>query len=231
MKTLKQIFNSKISLLALTLVAGAFLLVPATVLAVEDGQTTESDQQITEQKKKELELKKEKAKKEAEKKREAAKKEAEKKKSEAEANREKSKKAAEELKKACENKRESFKKRMESLASRGNKRLEIMDKTMQRIETFKSEKNLNVENYDALLADVTAKKEALHDAHEVAKELADDFDCDKENGTIDVLAFRDAVQKEAAALKEYRTSLKKLIEAVKKAALAQNNEENNEIQQ
>lgn len=180
-------------------------------------QQLEADKKAEEQRKEAAKKAVEETKKEEEKKRESEKQDAEKK--------------NEELKKACENRRESFKKRMEGIAERSQKRLEVFDKIAERVEAFDTAKNLNVPNFDQLLADVKAKRQAVHDAHDVAKEGADDFDCEKELGKTNVLNFKGALHDEIEAFKAYKTSLKSLISAVKPVAKATEQDSKNESQQ
>jgi hypothetical protein len=134
------------------------------------------------------------------------------------------------LKKACENRRESFKKRMEGIAERSQKRLEVFDKIAEKVEAFNEEKNLNVENYDQLLADVKAKRQAVHDAHEAAKENAGTFDCEGDHPKQSVESFKTTLHNEIDAFKAYKKSLKALIAAVRAAAVKVEDGANNENQ-
>ena len=199
----------KMRLVIAGVLAGAAMQVPLftpVIVHAVDGETKAQEQQA------------EAAKKAAELQAEAAKKAEERLKQAAEKRAEAEKKIQEARQKACENRRESFKKRMEGVAERSKKRLEIFDKITERVEAFVKNKNLDVPNYDQLLADVQAKREALHDAHTVAKERADDFDCDKEAGKTNVLSFKEALSGEIDAFKAYKEALKNLIKAVKAAA-------------
>lgn len=199
----------KLKLAIVAVLAGTTLYVPLfnpIVVHAVDGESQIQEKQA------------EAAKKAAELQAEAAKKAEERQKQATEKQREDEKKLQEARQKACENRRESFKTRMEGIAERSKKRLEVFDKIAERVEAFVKNKNLDVPNYDQLLADVQAKREALHDAHTVAKERADDFDCDKEEGKTNVLSFKEALSGEIDAFKAYKEALKTLIKAVKTAA-------------
>jgi hypothetical protein len=106
---------------------------------------------------------------------------------------------------------------MEGIKERSERRAEVFNKIAERVQVFSTDNNLNVENYDQLLADVNAKKAALVSSHEQATTLATSFDC--ENGNKEnVAAYKLALHAEINAFKEYKTSLKALIKAVKTAA-------------
>lgn len=193
----------------------------------EDGE--ESSQ--TESEEKAEEIAREQAKKLAEQRKEAEKRrlealkktqeqerEALKKRSEAE--KKKAEEAKEKFKAACENRRESFKTRMENISERAGRHVSRLESITERVDAFKTTKNLTVENYDALLADVENKKALVETLAEAVKQQAEAFTCGEEEGEAkaNLSTFKDALEQEIDALKAYKTSVKNLIVAVKTAA-------------
>ena len=79
-------------------------------------------------------------------------------------------------------------------------------------------------NYDSLLSDISAKKDAVDAALATAKALGEDFSCQADNPKSLFTTFRENMQAVKSALKEYRTSIKNLIVAIRTL----NSEENSE---
>lgn len=200
----------------------AFAVVPSAVLAHE-GETESDDtaQQEADETTKKLE----------EQRREAAEKRAEEAK---EALSKLTENAKERFKKACENRRESYKKRIENIAERSKKHVEVLDKIVERVKSFKEDKNLTVANYDALLEQVETKKLVVENLQETIKTQAEvEFNCERGATLEQVKAFGDVLHQQIDALKEYKTAVKNLIVAVKTSVDATKTEEgdDNESQQ
>lgn len=200
---------ARVPIILLVLLLG--LSVAPRIVLAEDSSTetdTHSQEQATEAAKKLEEARKE-----------AAEKRAEQAKQDQEKETEADKKAGEVFQKACENRREAFKTRLGNLSEHSQKVVEVMDKIVDRVEAFKTSKNLDVPNYDALVADVNAKKAVVHNLQNVAKADSDqDFNCDRSHALERVQSFTDILHQQIDALKDYKTAIKNLIVAVKTAA-------------
>ncbi len=211
---------AKVPLVALALVL-AFSVAPSIVFA-QDGESSDQTQEQeteTEQENETLHKLFEQRKEAAEKRREDAK-------QELENQREDAKQLGERFKKACENRRESFKNRLENMATRSEKFIGVLDKIVERVKEFKDTKGLTVANYDALIADIEAKKLVVHDLQELQKQKAEaDFSCERDAAKESVGVFGDLLHQQIDALKDYKTSVKNLIVAVKTAAEATETEQ------
>jgi len=191
----------------------------------DDGQEGSSDRikQLAEQRKEAAEKRAAELK-EAQEKRQAALKQ------KSESEQEKDRQKQEKFRKACENRTGTFKTRLGNIDTRTQKQLDTMDKIVERVKTFKTNKNLTVDNYDALLADVAAKRQVVVDLHDVLKQQTTSFTCgdDQSQAQANVQTFKDALKQEIDAIKAYRTAIKNLIVAVKTAAQAQEGATDNE---
>lgn len=118
---------------------------------------------------------------------------------------------------ACEAREQRINRTMEQMATRGENHIAVFTKISDRVKTFYAEKGKTVTNYDALVADIDAKKQAAEAAVASAQSVGDVFSCDSDSPKIASEQFREAHKAQVAALKEYRTSVKNLIEAVKSA--------------
>lgn len=106
---------------------------------------------------------------------------------------------------------------MENAAAQGTKNQQVFDKISERVQKFYADKGLSVANYDALVADVNAKKEAASVAIKAVQDNKT-FNCDSDNPVGKIDAFNGQVRAMHQALKDYRTAIKNLIVAVKSAA-------------
>ena len=106
---------------------------------------------------------------------------------------------------------------MTQMSSRGENHLAVFTKIADRVEAFYKDKGRTVANYDALVAEVDAKRQAAETAIESTKSVDGVFSCDSDNPKIASEQFRDAFRAQVAALKDYRTAIKNLIVAVKSA--------------
>jgi hypothetical protein len=129
---------------------------------------------------------------------------------------------------ACEVREQRINRTMEQMTTRGENHIAVFTKITDRVKTFYAEKGKTVTNYDVLVADIDAKKQAAEAAVESARSVGDVFSCDSDSPKIASEQFREAHKAQVAALKEYRTSVKNLIEAVKSAQSTETKNSNDE---
>lgn len=124
--------------------------------------------------------------------------------------------------KVCEAKQESIQKRMDQLTQLATNMQGKFATHTQRVMNYYTEKILpsgkTVANYDTLVADIEAKNTAVSENLAKAQLTANSFTCEAENPRQILTSFRIDMQKTKAALKEYRTSIKNLIVAVRGVA-------------
>ena len=122
---------------------------------------------------------------------------------------------------ACEAREKRIDATMEQMTKRGQTHIAVFTKISDRVQVFYAEKGRTVENYDALVAAVQAKKLAAEQAVSGAQSVGEVFSCTGDNPKIASTEFREAHKVQVAALKEYRTAVKNLIVAVKSAQSSQ----------
>lgn len=106
-------------------------------------------------------------------------------------------------------------------AAQAEKHVDFFDKASARLEEFYKNKELTVANYDTLLADIRAKRAAA--IAKIAATKAVTLDCGSNSGRGNGDLLKGTLRSLHQSLKDYRLSIKKLIAAVKTAALAQRN--------
>lgn len=119
---------------------------------------------------------------------------------------------------ACTKRETSINRHMQRIADRAAKQLEAFNKISERVQGFYTEKSLTLSNYALLVEDSSAKKAAAEAAIADLKNSSVDFKCDSEDPVGTAEAFKGARQEVVVAMKEYKTSVKNLIVAVKSVA-------------
>lgn len=129
---------------------------------------------------------------------------------------------SEERVRACEAKQEAIKNRMGSLTRLTANMVEKFDSISTRVQAFYADKVLpsgeTLSNYDALVAEIAAKKAIVDTDLETAQTSVDEFNCGADNPKEHLNRFRLSMQKVKTDLKNYRTSIKNLIVAVRSLA-------------
>ena len=152
---------------------------------------------------------------------EARKAEVEAKKTEMEAKMEEHKaKLADNKLEVCKKHEAAINKNIQGTSDRRTKQLEFLNTVSERIQTFYTDKNLSLANYDALVADVNAKKAAAEQAIDTLKVTTVEFKCDGSDPKGVGEANKAARQPVIDALKAYKQSVKNLITGVKSVAPA-----------
>lgn len=119
--------------------------------------------------------------------------------------------------KVCENREAKIEKTMENLQKRGENQIAVFGKIYERLKKFYTDKGYSVSNYSTLMANVEAKKLA---AETTVKEIAamdKDIKCESDSPKSIAEAFRTKMKELISKLKEYRTSIKDMIVAIKSA--------------
>lgn len=117
--------------------------------------------------------------------------------------------------KACQNREKAITNIMARLSDRGQKQVNLFSTIAERTEKFYVDKGKTLSNYDALVAEVTARKAAAQDAVDGVKSSSTDFSCAGENPKGVATMFKDDLKTEIKALTDYKTSVKNLIVGVK----------------
>lgn len=120
----------------------------------------------------------------------------------------------------CEKRKTTITALMSRVGDRGQKQLELVDTIVSRVETFKTEKNLTVEDYATLKAEVDARKAAVGTAIEATKATQVEFACDGSDPKGAASTFKEGMKNQNEAIKSYRDAAIKLLVAVKQSQQA-----------
>ncbi len=119
----------------------------------------------------------------------------------------------------CQAKEKAIKKRTQQLIKLATTMQEKFDAIAGRVEEYYTSKVVpsgkTVANYDSLVADIQTKKGAVQTALTTAQSNAGSFACDGNDPKGQLLQFREDMRAVKSALKDYRTSIKNLIVAVR----------------
>lgn len=122
--------------------------------------------------------------------------------------------------KACEQRQANIDKRTANFATAAQRHLGVFNKIFTKVQAFHDKKQLNVTNYDSLVATVTAKQTAAQTAVDALKALDVNIDCTQTDPATTVATVKTAVSDARTALKAYRSSIKDLVVALKGASTA-----------
>lgn len=121
--------------------------------------------------------------------------------------------------KACQNRENAIQTRSKQLAKTAENMLTTFDKIAERVELYYTSKVVSsgktVANYDALVADIAAKKQIVQTDLDKATADATAFSCTGSDPKGQLTQFRTDMQQVKKGLKEYRTAIKNLIVAVR----------------
>lgn len=117
--------------------------------------------------------------------------------------------------KVCKNREKTITNIMARIADRGEKQIDLFGKIADRTEAFYTDKGKTLSTYDALVADVAAKKADAQAAINATKATSVEFKCDGTDPKGVASSFKDQMKAQDTALKAYKTSVKNLIVGVK----------------
>lgn len=121
--------------------------------------------------------------------------------------------------KACQAREDSIKKRGDQLTKMATNMLEKFDAIEKRVQEHYTSKVVpsgkTVSNYDTLVAEIQTKKTVVQTALTTAQTNATSFTCTGNDPKGQITQFRDDMKAVRSALKDYRTSIKNLIVAVR----------------
>ncbi len=106
---------------------------------------------------------------------------------------------------------------MTRIGDRGQKQIELVNTIATRVEAYKVDKQLTVAGYDALLAEVNARKAAAVTVVDAAKAAKVEFKCDGTDPKGAASTFKDGLKLQNEAIKAYRDAVKNMLVAVKQA--------------
>lgn len=113
----------------------------------------------------------------------------------------------------CETKSAKINSIIQKRSTQATKQLAVFKKIADRVEAFISDKQLTIENYDALAADIKDKEAAATASIEANTNVV--FDCASTDSSEPGKVAKASVETVRSALQDYRTSIKNLIVKVK----------------
>jgi hypothetical protein len=122
---------------------------------------------------------------------------------------------------ACTAHQAEIDKRSSNYAAAAQRHLDVFNKIFTRVQTFESDKKLNVASYDTLVATAKDKQTAAQTAVDSLKALDVKLDCTQPDPASSVATLKTAVSSARTALQDYRKSVKDVIVALKGASTGQ----------
>lgn len=121
--------------------------------------------------------------------------------------------------KICQKKQAGIQKRSQNLVRRGNLIFSRFDRIVERVKQYYNNrlvpKDLTIENYDLMLANIEANKTTVKEALSTAENAAKAFDCSSDDPKGQIHTFRVEMTNVIRALKEYKKSVIDFLVAVR----------------
>jgi hypothetical protein len=123
--------------------------------------------------------------------------------------------------KVCETKQRNITRRSQAAAARAANQFRVFGSITDKVDKFYTEKvlarGITVASYSALKDDILANKTLAEASVNNASASAATIDCNSENPKGQIQTFREDMKEVISALKNYRTSVRNFIVAVKSA--------------
>jgi hypothetical protein len=123
-----------------------------------------------------------------------------------------------EKKKSCEAHKTEINKRVNNYATAAQRHLDVFDGIFAKVQAFQTKKQLNVANYDTLVATATTKQVAAQAAVDELKALDVSIDCTQPDPATSLAKVKAATANARTALHEYRLAIKDVVVALKGAS-------------
>lgn len=123
--------------------------------------------------------------------------------------------------KACVQRQKSIDTRTANFAAAAQRHLGVFNDIFTKVQAFHDSKQLNVTNYDTLVATATTKQTAAQSAVDALKALNVQIDCAQPDPAASVATIKTAVSNARTALQDYRSAIKDVVVALKGASTAQ----------
>ncbi len=117
----------------------------------------------------------------------------------------------------CQNREQVMNNIMARIGDRGQKQINVINSIQEKVQNFYTDKEITVENYDALMATVTTKKQVATTAMNNVRLMKGTFSCSGENPKGVAVQFKSQAATQSAAMKEYRDAVHALAVSIKTA--------------
>lgn len=128
--------------------------------------------------------------------------------------------SAEQRKKSCEARKAHIQKRADNYATAAQRHLGVFNNIFTKVQAFHDKKQLNVSNYETLVAAAKEKQTTAQTAVDQLKSLDVSIDCAQSDPATTVATLKTATKNARLALQEYRKSIKDVVVALKGASTA-----------
>jgi hypothetical protein len=117
----------------------------------------------------------------------------------------------------CQNREMAINSVMARVGDRGQKQLELVESIQGKIQSFYSNKNVSVLNYDELVSNIEAKKQLALTAINTVRTMNGSFSCSKDNPKGIATQFKSQASGQSSSIKDYRDAVRELATAIKVA--------------
>jgi len=115
----------------------------------------------------------------------------------------------------CQNREMAINNIMTRTGDRGQKQINVIESIQQKVQSFYSEKNISIDNYESLTSNIEAKKQVAITAMNQVQTMKGTFSCGTDNPKGVATQFKSQASIQLGAIKEYKESVHELVVAIK----------------
>lgn len=123
---------------------------------------------------------------------------------------------------ACQSRETVMNNVMSRIGDRGQKQIAVIESIQQKVQAFYSEKNISVSNYEALTANVEAKKQVATAAMNAVREMNGTFGCNGDDPKGVATQFKSSAAVQSDGVSGYKDAVHDLVTAIKTAVIEDN---------
>lgn len=117
----------------------------------------------------------------------------------------------------CQKRENAINNVMARIVDRAQKQNTVIESIRQKVQTFYTEKNITISNYDDLIANIEAKKAVATTVMNTVRNMNGTFGCINEDPKGIATQFKSQISVQVAAIKEYKDAVHELVVAIKTA--------------
>lgn len=124
---------------------------------------------------------------------------------------------AEQRKKSCEARKTGLQRKVDNLNTNAAKHQKRIDDVFDRVVAYQKNKNVVIDNFDALVAAATAAQSKSQASVQALAGLKPSIDCNKDSVASDVATFKAAAAQARTDLSAYKNAVKDILKAAQNA--------------
>ncbi|MFZ2125829.1 MAG: hypothetical protein WA087_01330 [Candidatus Saccharimonadales bacterium] len=121
----------------------------------------------------------------------------------------------------CQNREMAINNIMARIGDRGEKQIAVIDAVQQKVQTYYTENNISIANYDKLVANITVKKQTATTAMNTVRTMKGSFGCGNDDPKGVATQFKSQASTQSEDITAYKNAVHDLVVEIKTAIVAE----------